>query len=170
MKILLPYLVCCWVFLGLAARAQNSAAADFKSAKQIIELVPRQQLMQFRTSSLMEGARASANKILDAKVKGKRATLRVKVSEWKAWEGPGGELGIKFRMDTQEQTVNQNGVSIGVRFYVFLPADQEQALARVPKGQEISVTGTLTRADFTANANEGLKLNLDLLDTKIERR
>ena len=168
MKAFLPLALLHCALSGLGAHAQDKpAATGFRSQKQILELIPRQQMMQFRTSSLIEKTREAANRILDAQARGKPVTLRVKVLESIPLTDPGD---FKFRINAFEQTVNLYGVSIGVRFYAYVSAGQEKAMSRISRGQDVTLSGSLMRVEFTATAEEGVKLNLDMGDTVVEKR
>ncbi len=133
MKAFLPLAILHFALSGLGAHAQDKpAATEFRSQRQILELIPRQQMMQFRTSSLIEKTREAANRILDAQARGKPVTLRVKVLESIPLSDPGD---FKFRINAFEQTVNLYGVSIGVRFLCI-------RISRSGEGDEQDIEGT----------------------------
>lgn len=156
-------------FFGNIAPAQETPknGGDFHSAKDIIDLIPHPMVMRLKVASQMEAAKGEANAILEKGARTKTATLKVKAVRWEPWDAPG-EVPSKFRLQPLDQTINVNGTAIGVRMWIYLPAEAGPALAKVFRGSELTITGFLNRADFTTNKGEGLKLNLDITRTKIE--
>ncbi len=43
-------------------------------------------------------------------------------------------------------------------------------MSRISRGQDVTLSGSLMRVEFTATAEEGVKLNLDMGDTVVEKR
>ena len=161
-----------FIAVSVPAKAADETAppngvANFHSVKEIVDLVPRQTLMQLKIQSQMESARTAANAALVQSAKDKWLTCKVKVVKWEPWDSPG-VVPSKFRIDAQEQMMNINGVTFGARMMVYLGADAEDVVTKLNKGAEVTVTSYLNRVDFTNNKGEGTKLNLDMTRTKIE--
>jgi hypothetical protein len=99
---------------------------------------------------------------------GKIASWKVKVVKWEPWDAPG-EVPSKFSIQPVDQLMNVKGVPLGVRMWIYLPAEAGPVVTKFAKSAEVTVTGNLLRADLTTNKSEGLKLNFDMTKTKIER-
>ena len=157
----------------LAAQADDIAppngVVDFHSVKEIVDLVPRQALMQLKIPTQMEAAKTAANSALSQNALNKWVTWKVKVQKWEPWDAPG-VVPSKFRISVPEQTMNVNGTVFGVRMMIYLGADAEPVVTKLNKGTEITVTSFLNRVDFTTNKAEGTKLNFDMTRTKIEAK
>lgn len=154
--------------LGLVAWSSVLAAppADgvFRNSKQIVDGIPRATWQAMASS----GARApeamkQANDHLRAEVHRKTATFKIKVEAINP--APGGQRGTQVKV--ANDTLRESGTSMTVHLWVYIPDEDKDSLAKLKKGSEATVTGTLSRVDFTT-ANNGVHLNLDLEKAKVE--
>jgi hypothetical protein len=172
MKIIHPVSLLIAVAFGCIAAASAPAqdapeAPTFHSVKELADLVPRKTIAQMKVSTQTEAAKTEANGLFVQNAVGKYATWKIKVVKWMPWDAPG-VVPSKFRIEALEQTVNINGTPVGVRMWIYLPADAESVVTKLSRGSEATVTGHLNRVDFTTNKGEGVKLNIDMMRTKIE--
>jgi hypothetical protein len=147
--------------------APPNGVVNFHSAKEIVDLIPRQAMMQLKIPTQAEAAKTAANAALSQNALDKWVSWKVKVVKWEPWDSPG-VVPNKFRISVADQNMNVNGTLIGVRMLVYLGADAEPIVTKLNKGADVTVTSFLNRVDVTNNKAEGLKVNLDMTRTKIE--
>lgn len=162
------------VAFALVANATNTndtappnGIADFRSVKEIVDLVPPDAIMQLKVPARREAAKTDANLTLARYAVGKWVSWKVKVGQWPAWDSPW-VMPNKSRIDVPEQAMNVDGTVFGVRMMVYLGAEAEPIAAKLHKGDEVTMTSYLHKAAFTIDKEEGLTLNLGLSRTQIE--
>src|SRR5436190_13257101 len=83
----------CLASTAATALAQSKPAAkdtsQFHSLKEIMNLVPKQTLIQLKVATKSEAARLSANKIFSEKAQNMNATLKVRVEGYQPWQYEG---------------------------------------------------------------------------------
>lgn len=140
------------------------AAEDEISLEDVIEFIPKEVFKQFKHSGEIESARRSANDILLEKAIGKIVTFNVELGDRSAWSGDGSA--DKFQVAIEEIEMEEGGVDFTVRLWVFLPIDDEGILNELDSGDEVEVTGKLTRFEFTTSGSD-LYLSGDLRGARI---
>jgi len=167
--LLIPVITVAFVAQAADEVAPPNGIVKFHAVKEIIDLVPKQTIMQLKIPSQMEAAKTAANTALSENALGNWVTWKVKVLNWEPWDSPG-VVPNKFRISVPDQTMNVNGTVFGVRILVYLGADAGPIVTKLKKGAEVTVTSYLNRVDFTTNKPEGLKFNLDMMRTQIEAK
>jgi hypothetical protein len=147
-----------------APLAAPEAAEEDLSLEDVVELIPKEVFKQFKRPGEIESARRSANDILLEKAVGKTVTGEVELGERSAWAGDGSA--DKFQVAIEEIEMEEGGVEFTVRLWVFLPIDDEGKLNDLESGEEVEVTGKLTRFEFTTTGSE-LYLSGDLRGARI---
>ncbi len=130
-------------------QAEPPVAATYVSFEEVIELIPSEVLKQFKRPSEIEAARRSCNDILLEKAIGKIVTFDVELGDRSAWAGDGSA--DKFQVAIKEIPMDEGGVDFTVRLWVFLPIEDEAILNALRQGDEVEVTGKLTRFEFTTS-------------------
>ena len=141
--------------------------ADFRSLKELLEVVPKHVLVELKSPKDMEAAKAKANAAFEQKALFKWITLKIKVAKCEPFEAEG-VIPIKYRVEAQEETANVSGTAVGVHIWVNLGADAEKIVPRLVRGAELTVTSYLNRVELTNNPGEEMKLNLVMARTKVK--
>lgn len=144
-------------------QAGPQAVEDEISLEDVIGFIPKEVFKQFKRSSEIESARRSANDILLEKAVGKIVTFDVELGDRSAWAGDGSA--DKFQVAIKEIEMEE-GVDFTVRLWVFLPIDDEGILNDLDSGDEVEVTGKLTRFEFTTSGAD-IFLSGDLRGARI---
>lgn len=145
-------------------QAGPPAVEDDLSLEDVIEFIPKEVFKQFKRSGEIESARRSANDIIKEKAVGKNVTFDVELGERSAWAGDGSA--DKFQVAIKEIEMEEEGVDFTVRLWVFLPIDDEGILNDLDSGDEVEVTGKLTRFEFTTSGAD-IFLSGDLRGARI---
>ena len=151
----------------LSLRAQVNPAPDFESLEAVIKLIPRDAIKDLKQPSKIEAARRTANDALQNGAVNKIVTFELELGERSAWAG-GENSTDKIQVATKDMPVDIGGLDFIVRLWVMTPQDQEAVLDKLRPGDEVKVTGKLTRFAFTA-ASGKLFLDGDLRQSKFER-
>jgi hypothetical protein len=139
------------------AFGQATPASQFTNATEIIETVPKQSIMALRGGGKRaEPATIQVNEFLKQTAVSKGATLHVRVN--KIERAPG--VGHAWRIEAADETIRVGATSIILKIYAYLPESQTAAVAKLKKGDEVTVTGTMGRADFTST--DKLAFHIDL--------
>jgi hypothetical protein len=146
LRSLLAYLL---LGVPVLTQAEPPVVAAYTSFEEVIKLIPGEVLKGFKRSSEMEAARRSSNDILVEKAVGKMMTFKVELGERSSWAGDGSA--DKFQVAIKEIEMKESGVVFTVRLWVMLPIEDEGILNDLRPGDEVKVTGKLTRFEFTTS-------------------
>jgi hypothetical protein len=154
---------------GIAADPKPAAGAkaQIQSAKDILSLVPKPTLQDLKQKLKADAARLAANEALSREAKDKPASFKIKSVNWDPWDNPGMEE--KYRMMIS-QPLSAGGLNMQVNMWFYFTADQQAALAKTGKGQDLTVSGELYEVRFDNNPPEGLTLHIDVRKAKVEGR
>ncbi len=145
--------------------AQVPAAKEFTSAKEIIETVPKQSITALRGGGKRaEAAATQANEFIKQTAVGKSAALKMRVN--KVERAPG--VAHAWRIEAADDTIRVGAASIVLKVYAYLPESQTAAVAKIKKGDELTVVGTLGRSDFTVT--DKLAFHIDLNESLIQQK
>lgn len=149
------------------ASAQNKPAGQFHSLKDLLDLVPKKTMQEWKMPLKSDAARRAADEIFLKEAKTKIASLKVKAAAWEP-SGSGEEGSDKYRM-VVGQALNVNGVALQANIWIYFPADQGAALSQTPRGQEVTVAGELGNVEIK-NDSAGLRMVVNLVHAKIGGR
>ena len=147
----------------------QKGVADFRSLKELLDVIPQHVRGQLKSPKEMEAARLAANAALTEKAVYKWITVKIRVNKWEPYEAEG-VIPIKYRVEAQDETVNVSGTVISVHIWVNLGADAEPIVTKLARGSEITVTSYLNRVELTRNAGDELKLEVQMARTKIKAK
>jgi len=156
-------------FIASVAVAQQppsllSEAARFTTIESIMAVVPSTVSLRTDGKWSVVGVE-QANDAVTSNVKGRAATLRLKVEVFQPFK----ENGWAYRIMAPDGRVSLRGTPIFYRIWAYFRADQADALAKVRKGSTIIVSGVLGRADIQMHGGRP-GLSLDLYEAKVERQ
>ena len=147
-------------------RSQDKPVPNFKSLDEVLKVLPKDVLKDLKQPSKIEAARRTANEVLQKEVVDKIVTFELELGEWTPWAGATDETD-KIRVGVKDMPVDIVGLDFVVRLWVMLPRDQELILKKIRPGDEVEVTGKLTRFGFSA-AGGKIFLDGDIRHSKID--
>ena len=149
----------------LPASATPASAASFKSLKGvdgIFALVPAS--LNLRTGGAWNiVAIDQANEAVGTQAINQQAKIRLRVEEFEPYK----DNGFAYRIKMPDGQINVHGAYVSYRIWVYFKGDQVGALAKVRKGDKISVSGKVSRCDLKMYDGKPF-LTVDLADTKVE--
>ena len=168
MKSVRPY---CWFlslfFSGFALpvlAAPPAGAGDFKSAKDILESLPKPVVQQLNSSGpKAPEAMKQGNEQLKTSVTGKTISLKIRVEEINP--APGATRGTQIK--AAADSVRLGSTSFKVHLYAYVKEEGAATLPKAKKGADITVSGLVSRSDIT-NEKGQLQFHLDLDQAKVE--
>lgn len=168
MKSIRPSLRLAAVFLsGFALpsfAAPPAGAGDFKSAKDILETLPKPVVQQLNSSGpKAPEAMKQANEQLKTSVTGKTISVKVRVEEINP--APGASRGTQIK--AAADSIRLGSTSFKVHLYGYVKEEGASTLPKAKKGADITVTGLVSRSDIT-NEKGQLQFHLDLDQAKVE--
>lgn len=142
--------------------------SEYRSIKELIDLLPKQTVMQLKVQNKMSAALEAANQLFIQKAQHKAGILNVKADGWQPLHLEGNP--DAFEINVPFQTINVNGTSMGLVTWVTLSDDQRPALEKLQKGKEVSISGELGRVYLKNSPPNGLVLRVELGHSKVVRK
>jgi hypothetical protein len=144
-----------------AAHAETPTAS--RTFEDILKNIPQQDFLKLRGAKKDEGA-MELSKTLMAKELNKEGTFALKVDKVETWPFPqGGVTGWRIWIDADKERMGS--VTVDMNCFVYVREDPSGTAAKLKKGQKITVTGRVSRCDFTAM--NGPVLHVDIQSASI---
>lgn len=141
----------------------QAAPSQFNSVKDIIGTVPKQSIAALQGGGKRaEPAATQANEFLKQTAVAKSASLHLRVN--RVERAPG--VAHAWRIEAADETVRVAVTSFVLKLYAYLPESQTAAVAKLKKGDQVTVAGTLGRSDFTTT--DKLAFHIDLNNSIIQ--
>jgi hypothetical protein len=156
--------------LGLAPLAHaedvstKGAGGNFTSLKQVTALLPHNLLVSLLNSAGKEAASSQATDVLRQKAEGQMATFKFKVD--RVEKDPRREQGKDgYRIKAEDTYVREGAANFKTYLWVHFNLSENDKVAALKKGGEISVTGKISLASVTAQPV--VELHVDLSDATV---
>lgn len=144
------------LFLLQPASAQN--AGDVREFKDMLKDIPSKEMLKLWSDKKAEVA-LSITRQIETREVGKVGTYRGKVTKIDPYSFRNENL-VGWRLGVEE-SFKRGGDTLLVFSWVMVHTDPNGLIPKIRLGDEITVTGTVNRAELTANDNP--RLNVDLI-------
>jgi hypothetical protein len=145
-----------------AAGGAAAPAREFHSLQELVTSAPAEALQKLHDATTASEAIEQLNAYFAQNVKNKQAVLPIKARI----NGPAKDGKNVFRIGAVDTVVPTVGGDLKVRVWAYFPPATAPAEHQSILGSDITVTGVIGRCDFTIK--EGLRLNIDLQESKIQ--
>jgi hypothetical protein len=143
----------------LFAQGKDNLTKEFKSLEEIVASggKPQEWKIAGKWNQVLVD---KASQKVQADAKGKKASIKLKMGKLESFEG-------SYRIKVPDDRVLASGNSISASFWVYFAKDASDQLAKVSKGQEVTVRGIVKRADVGIYGGQPT-LSVDISDARIE--
>jgi hypothetical protein len=142
---------CGLLSMSLPVHAQAPAGSAPAGAREVKDLVKsvEKDLGNLRSGSKKQDAAMEISKSLTATEVNKTTTLKFKVASVNSWHFPGPNI-TGWRVEAGREKFREGGVNMELALFAHFKEDPSGKVAKLKKGQEIIVSGKVTRCDITA--------------------
>jgi hypothetical protein len=153
---------------GSLAHAEDTSAkgtgGNISSLKQITAFLPHNLLVSLLNSAGKEAASSQATDVLRQKAEGQMATFKCKVD--RVEKDPRREQGKDgYRIKAEDTNVREGAANFKTYLWIHFNLSENDKVAAMKKGGEISVTGKISLASVTAQPV--VELHVDLSDATV---
>lgn len=144
--------------LGLPVAAQDAAKGpEIKSLDELIELIPKEATRDVNKKSKQEEAVRAISEALRKGALHKVAVFDLVLDFWQPWSERG-EAAYRLKPLIEERT--EYGTRFRVGMWIYADRESGPVIEKLKRGDKFTVTGQLTKADFTVG--EGPRLHIDI--------
>lgn len=144
--------------LGFPVTAQETGKEpEIKSLEQLIELIPKEATRDVNKKSKQEEAARAISEALRKGALHKVAVFDLVLDFWQPWSERG-EAAYRLKPLIEERT--EYGTRFRVGMWIYADRESGPVIEKLKRGDKFTVTGQLTKADFTVG--EGPRLHIDI--------
>ena len=154
-----------FLVLSLSFGLAKEGAVAFKEPLAVLEGLSRDVLKDLRSgSSKMREAAGEASKKA-AESEGKQAEFKIVIGNVDPFQAAEAPTVTRYKIGGRVETERVSGITFSVHILAVLAIDQHPKVAKLKKGDKITITGRIGNAEVLARTQA--ELHLDVKDVKL---
>lgn len=151
--------------LSLSCLSGQEAAVAIKEPLAVLEGLSREVLKDLRPgSNKMREASGEASKKA-AESEGKQATFKIVIGNVDPFQAAEAPTVTRYKIGARVETERVSGIPISVHILAVLDIEQHPKVAKLKKGDKITITGRIGNAEVLGRTQA--ELHLDVKDVKL---
>jgi hypothetical protein len=158
-----------FVVLTLASlpclQAQVPAPVAFTDPAAVLAGVPREVFRDLRPGSdkMMEAAGQASKKAAESE--GKQATFKITIGTVDPFQAAEAPTVTRYKIISRVESIRVSGASLNVHILAVLSVEEHSKVAKLKRGDKITITGRIGNAEVLGRTNA--ELHLDIKDVKL---
>lgn len=151
--------------LSLSCLSAQEAAGAIKEPLAVLEGLPREVLKDLRpgASKMREAAGEASKKAAESE--GKQASFKIVIGNVDPFQAAEAPTVTRYKIGARVETERVSGIPISLHILAVLDIEQHPKVAKLKKGDKITITGRIGNAEVLARTQA--ELHLDVKDVKL---